>query len=50
MTSPSHELPEATHLPEPGKTWSRYVAIGDSFTEEKAPQAPDRVSEGARVA
>ena len=27
------ELPEATHLPARGKTWSRYVAIGDSFTE-----------------
>jgi lysophospholipase L1-like esterase len=22
-----------THLPEPGKVWHRYVAIGDSFTE-----------------
>jgi lysophospholipase L1-like esterase len=27
------ELPEATHLPEAGRTWRRYVAIGDSFTE-----------------
>jgi lysophospholipase L1-like esterase len=26
-------MPEATHLPEPGRTWQRYVAIGDSFTE-----------------
>lgn len=42
MTSPSHELPEATHLPEPGKTWSRYVAIGDSFTEGMSDKDPGR--------
>lgn len=29
----SPEQPDATHLPLPGKTWHRYVAVGDSFTE-----------------
>jgi lysophospholipase L1-like esterase len=36
------ELPEATHLPEPGQTWSRYVAIGDSFTEGMSDADPER--------
>ncbi len=36
------ELPEATHLPEGGRTWSRYVAIGDSFTEGMSDADPDR--------
>lgn len=40
------ELPEhddQTHLPERGKVWHRYVAIGDSFTEgmsDADPQTP----------
>ncbi len=34
-----------THLPEAGKVWHRYVAVGDSFTEgmsDADPRAPDR--------
>ena len=36
------ELPEATHLPARGKTWRRYVAIGDSFTEGMSDVDPHR--------
>jgi lysophospholipase L1-like esterase len=42
VTSQSRELPEATHLPEPGLTWRRYVAIGDSFTEGMSDPDPGR--------
>lgn len=42
MTRQSREMPEATHLPEPGLTWRRYVAIGDSFTEGMSDPDPDR--------
>nr|WP_272955473.1 SGNH/GDSL hydrolase family protein [Pedococcus badiiscoriae] len=31
-----------THLPEGGKVWHRYVAIGDSFTEGMSDPDPDR--------
>jgi lysophospholipase L1-like esterase len=33
---------DATHLPEPGKVWHRYVAIGDSFTEGMSDADPER--------
>lgn len=36
------ELPDATHLPAAGKVWTRYVAIGDSFTEGMSDADPDR--------
>lgn len=32
----------ATHLPETGKVWHRYVAIGDSFSEGMSDADPDR--------
>ena len=32
---------DATHLPEPGKVWHRYVAIGDSFTEGMSDPDPE---------
>lgn len=32
----------ATHLPERGKVWHRYVAIGDSFTEGMSDEVPGR--------
>ena len=35
------ELPDATHLPAPGKVWTRYVAIGDSFTEGMSDPDPE---------
>jgi lysophospholipase L1-like esterase len=44
-TAHGTELPEATHLPEGGRTWSRYVAIGDSFTEGMSDADPDREGE-----
>ena len=31
----------STHLPEAGKLWRRYVAIGDSFTEGMSDEDPD---------
>lgn len=33
---------DATHLPERGKVWHRYVAIGDSFTEGMSDADPSR--------
>ena len=36
------EADDATHLPQPGKTWHRYVAIGDSFTEGMSDPDPER--------
>ncbi|WP_270886781.1 SGNH/GDSL hydrolase family protein [Pedococcus sp. 5OH_020] len=33
---------DATHLPERGKVWHRYVAIGDSFTEGMSDPDPTR--------
>ncbi|HEY3534171.1 MAG TPA: SGNH/GDSL hydrolase family protein [Pedococcus sp.] len=33
---------DATHLPERGKVWHRYVAIGDSFTEGMSDADPTR--------
>jgi lysophospholipase L1-like esterase len=42
VTTASHELPDATHLPEPGRTWRRYVAVGDSFTEGMSDADPAR--------
>ncbi|HEY3535412.1 MAG TPA: SGNH/GDSL hydrolase family protein, partial [Pedococcus sp.] len=33
---------DATHLPERGKVWHRYVAIGDSFTEGMSDPDPSR--------
>jgi len=35
------ELPDATHLPAAGKVWSRFVAIGDSFTEGMSDPDPE---------
>jgi lysophospholipase L1-like esterase len=38
---------DQSHLPEPGRTWTRYVAIGDSFTEGMSD--PDPRSENAYI-
>jgi lysophospholipase L1-like esterase len=38
---------DQSHLPEPGRTWTRYVAIGDSFTEGMSD--PDPVTPNAYV-
>ena len=38
---------DQSHLPEPGRTWTRYVAIGDSFTEGMSD--PDPVSPDAYI-
>ena len=40
MTDPATE--NQTHLPERGKVWHRYVAIGDSFTEGMSDGDPTR--------
>jgi lysophospholipase L1-like esterase len=36
------DVEDATHLPQPGKVWHRYVAIGDSFTEGMSDEHPGR--------
>ena len=45
MSDDAIDRADQTHLPERGKVWHRYVAIGDSFTEgmsDEDPQHPDR--------
>lgn len=38
----SDDLADATHLPPAGRVWTRYVAIGDSFTEGMSDPDPER--------
>ena len=45
MSDDAIDRADQTHLPERGKVWHRYVAIGDSFTEgmsDADPDHPDR--------
>ncbi|MFC8502317.1 SGNH/GDSL hydrolase family protein [Pedococcus sp. NPDC057267] len=45
MSDDAIDRADQTHLPERGKVWHRYVAIGDSFTEgmsDADPAHPDR--------